>query len=118
MDILLCKSSPGLTPKTSHAYCLILVDAFSRFSAIYGLTDKSTNSVVEAIKEYSASFQMADTYGFIDIDRIRADAGPEFTSGDFKQFYVKNRISLSLAVPELRQQPSSRAILANNTQDG
>jgi hypothetical protein len=56
MDILPCKSSTGLTPKTSHAYCLILVDAFSRFSVIYGLTDKSTNSVVEVIKEYSASF--------------------------------------------------------------
>ncbi len=32
MDILPCKSSPGLTPRTSHAYCLILVDSYSRFS--------------------------------------------------------------------------------------
>jgi hypothetical protein len=73
---------------------------FSRFSVIYGLTDKSTNSVVEAIKEYSASVWMSDTYGFIDIDRFHADAGPEFTFERFKQFCVKNRISLSLLAPK------------------
>jgi hypothetical protein len=37
MDILHCKSSPGLTPKPSHAYCLLLVDAYLRFSITYGL---------------------------------------------------------------------------------
>ena len=47
MDILPCKSNPGLTPKTSHAYCLILVDTFSRFSVIYGLLNKSRASMVQ-----------------------------------------------------------------------
>jgi hypothetical protein len=42
MDILPCKSNPGLTPRTSHAYCLVLVDSYSRFSVIYGLQNKST----------------------------------------------------------------------------
>ncbi len=100
MDVVYCKSSPGLTPKTSHTHCLILVDAFSRFSVIYGLPNKSTESVVQAIKEYSAAFPMADKYGFIDIDRIKADAGPEFASDDFQQFYIKNRINLLLAAPK------------------
>jgi len=56
--------------------------------------------VVQAIKEYSAAFPMADKYGFIDIDRIKADAGPEFASDDFQQFYIKNRINLLLAAPK------------------
>ena len=77
-DILHCKSSPGLTPQTTHAYCLILVEAFSRFTVIYGLPNKSTESVINTIKEYSAAFRMADAYGYIDIDRIRADTGSEF----------------------------------------
>jgi len=52
------------------------------------------------IKECSAMFKMADTYGFIDIDRVRADTGSEFTSDVFKQFYIENRINLSLAAPK------------------
>jgi hypothetical protein len=103
MDILHCKSSPGLTPKTSHAYCLLLVDASSRFSVIYGLPNKSTESVVHAIKEYSAAFCMADAYGFINIDRIRADAGSEFTSDEFKQFCIVHHINLLLAAPKHRE---------------
>jgi hypothetical protein len=100
MDILHCKSSPGLTSKTSHAYCLLLVDAYLRFSSIYGLPNKSSDSVVQAIKEYSATFCMADAYGYIDIDRIEADAGSEFTSEEFKQFCVSQRINISLAAPK------------------
>jgi hypothetical protein len=47
MDILPCKSNLGLTPKTTHDYCLILVDTFLRFSVIYGLLNKSMASMVQ-----------------------------------------------------------------------
>jgi transposase InsO family protein len=100
MDILHCKSSPGLTPRTSHAFCLILVDAFSRFTVIYGVPNKSTESVINTIKEYSAAFRMTDAYGYIDIDRIRADAGSEFTSEEFRHFCITHQINLSLGAPK------------------
>ena len=100
MDILPCKSSPGLTPKASYAHCLILVDAFSRFSVIYGLRHKNTQGVVNTILQYGADYRMADEYGFLDIDRVRADAGSEFTSGPFKQFCATHKINLSLAAPK------------------
>jgi transposase InsO family protein len=100
MDILPCKSQPGLTFKTSHAYCLLLVDAFSRYSVINGLANKSTDSVVKAILDHASSFKMADEYGYLDIDRIRADAGSEFTSGPFKDFCLQHNINLSLAAPK------------------
>jgi hypothetical protein len=100
MDILPCKSSPGLTPKASYAHCLILVDAFSRFSVIYGLRYKTTQGVVETILQYGADYKMADEFGYLDIDRIRADAGSEFTSGPFKQFCATHKIKLSLAAPK------------------
>jgi len=100
MDILPCKSSLGLTPKASYAHCLILVDAFSRFSVIYGLRHKTTQGVVDTILQYGADHRMADEYGFLDIDRVRADAGSEFTSGPFKQFCATHKINLSLAAPK------------------
>jgi hypothetical protein len=67
MDILPFKSQPGLTFKTSHAYCLLLVDAFTRFSVIYGLVNKSTDSIVKAIVDHASSYKMADEYGYLDI---------------------------------------------------
>jgi hypothetical protein len=100
MDILPCKSSPGLTPRTSHAYCLLLVDSFSRFSVVYGLRNKSTANVVETILQYGADHRMADKYGYLDIDRIKVDAGSEFTSGPLKQFCTENQINPSLATPK------------------
>lgn len=56
--------------------------------------------MVHAIKEYSAAFRMAGAYGFIDIDRIRADTGSEFTSDEFKHFCILHRINLLLAAPK------------------
>jgi transposase InsO family protein len=76
------------------------VDTFSRFTVIYGLPNKSTESVVNTIKEYSTAFCMADAYGYIDIDRIQADAGSEFTSEEFRQFCITHQINLSLAAPK------------------
>lgn len=91
MDILPCKSQPSLALKTSHDDCLILLDAFSRFSVMYGLPNKSTKCVMDTIKMYGATYKVADTYGFLYIDPIQSDAGSEFTSGEFLQFLCKTQ---------------------------
>jgi transposase InsO family protein len=103
LDILPCKSSPGITPRTTHSHCLILVDSFSRFSLIYGLSNKTTETVVETLLKYAADYHVADEYGYLDIDRLKADAGSEFTSGAFKQFCAAHRINLSLAAPKRQE---------------
>jgi len=103
LDILPCKSSPGITPRTTHSHCLILVDSFSRFSVIYGLSNKTTETVVETLLKYAADYHVADEYGYLDIDRLKADAGSEFTSGAFKQFCAAHRINLSLAAPKRQE---------------
>jgi hypothetical protein len=46
---------------------------------------------VDTIAEYGAAYQVADIYGFIVIERIRADADSEFASGDFKTFVLNIR---------------------------
>lgn len=71
------------------------MDAFSRFSVIYGLANKSTASVVAAILDHGSTYKMADEYGYLDIDRILVDTSPEFTSGPFKDFCMEHKINLS-----------------------
>ncbi len=100
LDILPCKSSPGLTPRTNHSYCLILVDSFSRFSVIYGLSNKSTENVVDTTVKNGADYRVVDAYGYLNIERLKADAGLEFTYRTFKQFCSDHRLNLSLAAPK------------------
>jgi hypothetical protein len=55
LDIQQPLVTTGLTLATSHPYYLFVVDAFSRFSRLYGLANKSSKAskaVVNAIKQY------------------------------------------------------------------
>lgn len=99
MYIIPCKSCPGITPKSSFAYGLLLVNSFSCFSALYGLDDESTACTINTILQCAADYRMADNFGYIDIERIQADAGSEFTSGPFCDFCKENSINLSLTAP-------------------
>ncbi len=54
MDIIHPISDIGLNPSTSVPFYLLLVDAFSRYSSIYSLPVKSTDSVIQAIENFIA----------------------------------------------------------------
>jgi hypothetical protein len=104
MDILHPITASGLTPNTSYAFYLILVDAFSRYMCLYGLPDKTSNALITAIKQYTADHKRADMYGYVDLDRIRADAGSQFTSAEFPTFCREAGIQLVLAAPKKQYQ--------------
>jgi transposase InsO family protein len=104
MDILHPITATGLTPNTSYAFYLILVDTFSRYTCMYGLPDKSTDAVVTAIKQYIADHKRADSYGYLDLARIRADAGSQFTSTEFSTYCRDAGIQLTLAAPKKQYQ--------------
>lgn len=86
MDILHPVTRLGLTSDTTYAFYLILVDAYSRFTCLYGMQDKSTDSVVDTIQQYQADHRYVGNYGYLNIECIRADAGTQSTSTDFKQY--------------------------------
>jgi transposase InsO family protein len=104
LDILHPTTAIGLTPNTSYSFYLILVDAFSRYTCFYGLPDKSTDAVITAIKQYTADHRRADMYGYLDLRRVRADAGSQFTSEEFSTYCREAGIQLILAAPKKQYQ--------------
>ncbi len=52
VDILPPVSAESLTPKSHFPALLILVDAFSRFTRIIGMPNKSSQSVIEALTAF------------------------------------------------------------------
>ncbi len=100
LDILHPTTAVGLTPHTSYAFYLILVDTYSRYTCIYGLPDKTTDAVVAAIKQYTADHRRTGTYSYLNLERIRADAGSQFTSEEFLTFCRNAGVQLVLAAPK------------------
>ncbi len=104
LDILHPTTAVGLTSHTSYAFYLILVDAYSRYTCLYGLPDKTADAVVAAIKQYTADHRRTGTYGYVNLERIRADAGSQFTSEEFFTFCRNAGVQLVLAASKKQYQ--------------
>jgi len=101
MDILPAPSKDGITPRTAFSFLIIFVNAFSWYTCIIGLPDKSTAVVAIAICQFKADCQAHDsTFRFINIEWIKADAGSQFMSEEFKIFCQDSGIALSLVAPK------------------
>jgi transposase InsO family protein len=77
-----------------------MVDSYSRFNKIYGLDDRTMESVIKAIRQYTADCVSVNEFGYIDIKKIRSDAGTQFTSMEFQELCRDECINLSLASPK------------------
>jgi transposase InsO family protein len=104
MDILHPTVAIGLTKGTTFPFYLILVDAYSRYACIYGLTDKSSECVIDTITRYQADHSHIGNYGYLDIARVCTDSGSQFTSEEFKKHCWEAGIQLSLAAPKKQYQ--------------
>jgi transposase InsO family protein len=94
----------GLTIATSYAFYLLIVDAYSRYVKLYGLPKKSTSAVVAALQEYQADQSPTGSYGYLNTERIRADARSQFTGVEFADYCIQHGIKLSLAAPKKQYQ--------------
>jgi transposase InsO family protein len=104
LDILHPLVPVGLTRDSTYAFSLILVDAYSRYACIYGMLDKSSRCVIDTLLRYQADHGHIGNYGYLDIARIRADSGTQFTSQEFKVHCWQAGIALSLAAPKKQYQ--------------
>ena len=100
MDILPMPNDAGLTPKTTFANLLLIVDAFSRFTDIFGLRRKTTAEVLRAMQQFAADHGAVTEFGYLDLQKIRADAGSQFIAEEFRAACREHRINLSLAAPK------------------
>ncbi len=106
LDILHPLVPVGLTPSTTYAFYLILVDAYSRYVCIYGMLDKTTTSVINVLQQYQADHRQASGhFGYLEhIECIRADAGSQFTAHQFSEHCRTRGIHLMLAAPKKQYQ--------------
>jgi hypothetical protein len=84
MDIITPTSKEGLTPATTFKCYLWLVDRYSRYAHLKGLHDYSSESVITAINQYMSPSNHPITIEPIDIHKIKADDGSQFTSEEFQ----------------------------------
>ncbi len=69
------------------------------------MPDKTTTSVISALRQYQADHrQPSGTFGYLDVQRIRADAGSQFTSDQFRDHCRTSGIQLVLAAPKKQHQ--------------
>jgi len=104
LDILHPVLATGLTPASTYAFYLIIVDAYSRYVLVHGIPNKSIEAVIQAIEQYQADNKPAQLYGYVNLTKIWSDAGSQFTSREFADFCRKRQIHLSLAAPKKQYQ--------------
>jgi hypothetical protein len=61
-------------------------------------------AVITALKQYQADNKPAETFGYINLEKIRADAGSQFTSRAFADYCRERNVHLSLAAPKKQYQ--------------
>jgi transposase InsO family protein len=96
--------SQGLTRATTFPNYLLIVDGCSRYTKLYGLLDKSSATVIEALQKFQAEHSFLTEIGHLDTEKIRADDGTEFDSSLFSQHCIKAGIKLVLAAPKKQYQ--------------
>jgi hypothetical protein len=104
LDILNPVTKVGLMADTAYVFYLILVDTYSRYTCIFGMGNKTTDSVINTLQQYQADHRHAVNYGYLNIECIHADAGTQFASLEFQQYCWTAGIQLLLAVPNKEYQ--------------
>ena len=102
MDLL--PGVPGLTPANKYKCMLWLVDRTSRYAYVVGLPDYTTDSVLTGINQFLAPAAHPIVIEPLDLCKIKADAGSQFTSAEFQKACANARIAVNLAAPKHQEQ--------------
>ena len=100
MDIVPNLNAKGISTQGSTKYFLLLCDVYSKFAALFGMKDKTPQSVLKAITSWQAIYRTAETEiypGFF--SSIRSDADPVFMSDELTTACNKQGINLTHASP-------------------
>ena len=100
MDIIPSTAPKSLTNDTTFSNHLLIVDAYSNIPKLYGMENITTAEVMEKLDTFQSRFGKIYQFGWLDLERISADAGTQFTSTEFKEECQTRGICLTLAAPE------------------
>ena len=74
-----------LTGDTTFSNYLLIVDAYSKISKLYGMEKISTEEVMDKLDIFQYIFGIIEEFVWWYLERISADAGTQFTSTEFKE---------------------------------
>ena len=75
MDILSSTEPKFLTIHTKISNYLLIVDAYSIITKLYGMRKVSKEEVMDKLDMFQSKFGKIDEFGWWDLERISADAG-------------------------------------------
>ncbi|MGH7973946.1 MAG: hypothetical protein ACREBR_00370 [bacterium] len=104
LDIIPNAASLSLTPRTYFSHYLLCVCRYSRQPYMHGMQHLTTQGVLEGLQAFAVRFGRIDEVGYLDFERIQSDAGPQFTSEEFKHEALSAGIRLTIAAPRHQEQ--------------
>ena len=84
MNIIPTTAPKILISDPTFSNYLLIVDAYSKISKLYGMDNITTEEVMDKLDMFQFRFGKIDQFGWRDLERISADAGTQFTSTEFK----------------------------------
>ena len=99
MDIIPSTASKILTIDTTFYNYLLIVDAYSKITKLYGMEKTTIKEVMENLDIFQSRFGKIDEFGWWNLERISVDAGTQFTSTEFKEECQNRGVHLTLAAP-------------------
>ena len=88
-------------PECRDKYHLFIVDPISRYAEKLRIADKTTSSTIKALSTWRGNMIKKGYDIFL---HLRADAGTNFTSEEFKSWCSANNVELSIAAPKHQEQ--------------
>ena len=98
--IILSTAPKRLTIETTFYNYILIFDAYSNVSKLYGMEKITTEEVMDTLDMFQSRFRKIDKFGWWDLERISADAGKQFTSMDLKEECQTRGVHLTLAAPK------------------
>jgi hypothetical protein len=100
VDILPPVSAESLTPKSHFPVLLILVDAFSRFTRIFGIPNKGSQSVTAAMSTFSAEHRLFRGFTLWVMKRLRGMQVLNLIHRYLSNFFADKRVTVSFDPPK------------------
>ena len=79
------KSAQKLASDTTFSNYILIVDAYSKITKLYGMKKITTEEVIDNLEMFQSRFGKIDEFGWWDLERVSAYEVTEFTLKEFKE---------------------------------